>query len=276
MSKHKNLLARVLTSIFLIGALLVGMFMLPQWLWGLMLILPITMVAVEYSRLFGWDQKLRVGFLLTIVGLCLVPFLLFDQFNELVSVIGMVISWAAVLFWMLLVPFLIRYRFQTKNYICNAVIGILVIVPAWFGMVGLHTYPYALLGVLVGVWLVDIAGYFIGREFGKIKLLPSVSPGKTREGVLGGFVSVCVYGLGLSLALEHVFTMAQWILFVIIVFAFTAIAVLGDLFESFLKRSSGIKDSGSILPGHGGMLDRVDSMTALLPFSFLVIQMFVS
>lgn len=276
MSKHKNLLARVLTSIFLIGALLVGMFMLPQWLWGLMLILPITMVAVEYSRLFGWDQKLRVGFLLTIVGLCLVPFLLFDQFNELVSVIGMVISWAAVLFWMLLVPFLIRYRFQTKNYICNAVIGILVIAPAWFGMVGLHTYPYALLGVLVGVWLVDIAGYFIGREFGKIKLLPSVSPGKTREGVLGGFVSVCVYGLGLSLALEHVFTMAQWILFVIIVFAFTAIAVLGDLFESFLKRSSGVKDSGSILPGHGGMLDRVDSMTALLPFSFLVIQMFVS
>jgi phosphatidate cytidylyltransferase len=276
MSKHKNLLARVLTSIFLIGALLVGMFMLPQWLWGLMLILPITMVAVEYSRLFGWDQKLRVGFLLTIVGLCLVPFLLFDQFNELVSVIGMVISWAAVLFWMLLVPFLIRYRFQTKNYICNAVIGILVIAPAWFGMVGLHTYPYALLGVLVGVWLVDIAGYFIGREFGKIKLLPSVSPGKTREGVLGGFVSVCVYGLGLSLAFEHVFTMAQWILFVIIVFAFTAIAVLGDLFESFLKRSSGVKDSGSILPGHGGMLDRVDSMTALLPFSFLVIQMFVS
>jgi phosphatidate cytidylyltransferase len=70
--------------------------------------------------------------------------------------------------------------------------------------------------------------------------------------------------------------MAQWILFVIIVFAFTAIAVLGDLFESFLKRSSGVKDSGSILPGHGGMLDRVDSMTALLPFSFLVIQMFVS
>lgn len=276
MSKHKNLLARVLTSIFLIGALLVGMFMLPQWLWGLMLILPITMVAVEYSRLFGWDQKLRVGFLLTIVGLCLVPFLLFDQFNELVSVIGMVISWAAVLFWMLLVPFLIRYRFQTKNYICNAVIGILVIAPAWFGMVGLHTYPYALLGVLVGVWLVDIAGYFIGREFGKIKLLPSVSPGKTREGVLGGFVSVCVYGLGLSLAFGHVFTMAQWILFVIIVFAFTAIAVLGDLFESFLKRSSGVKDSGSILPGHGGMLDRVDSMTALLPFSFLVIQMFVS
>jgi phosphatidate cytidylyltransferase len=186
-----------------------------------------------------------------------------------------VISWIAVLFWMLLVPFLIRYRFRTKSYIFNVVIGILIIVPAWFAMVGLQTVPYALLGVLVGVWLVDIAGYFVGRKFGKIKLLPSVSPGKTREGVVGGLVVIFVYGLGLSLIVDHVFSMAHWILFGISVIAFTAIAVLGDLFESYLKRSRGVKDSGSILPGHGGLLDRVDSMTALLPFSFLVIQMFV-
>jgi phosphatidate cytidylyltransferase len=186
-----------------------------------------------------------------------------------------VISWVAVLFWMLLVPFLIRYRFRTKSYICNVLIGIVIIVPAWFTMVGLQTIPYALLGVLVGVWLVDIAGYFIGRKFGKIKLLPSVSPGKTREGVLGGLVAICAYGLGLSITFDNVFSIAHWILFGISVTAFTAIAVLGDLFESYLKRSRGVKDSGSILPGHGGMLDRVDSMTALLPFSFLVIQMFV-
>ena len=275
MSNHKNLLARVFTSIFLIGSLLVGIFMLPQWLWGLALILPISMVALEYSRLFDWNQKLRVGFVLTVVSFCFVPFLLFDQFNQLVSRIAAVISWVAVLFWMLLVPFLIRYRFRTKIYICNVLIGIVIIVPVWFTMVGLQTVPYALLGVLVGVWLVDIAGYFIGRKFGKIKLLPSVSPGKTREGVLGGLVAICAYGLGLSITFDNVFSIAHWILFGISVTAFTAIAVLGDLFESYLKRSRGVKDSGSILPGHGGMLDRVDSMTALLPFSFLVIQMFV-
>jgi phosphatidate cytidylyltransferase len=275
MSNHKNLLARVFTSIVLIGSLLVGIFMLPQWLWGLTLILPIVIVALEYSRLFDWNQKLRVGFVLTVVSLCLVPFLLFDQFNQLVSLMGAVISWVAVLFWMLLVPFLIRYRFRTKSYICNVLIGIVIIVPAWFTMVGLQTIPYALLGVLVGVWLVDIAGYFIGRKFGKIKLLPSVSPGKTREGVLGGLVAICAYGLGLSITFDNVFSIAHWILFGISVTAFTAIAVLGDLFESYLKRSRGVKDSGSILPGHGGLLDRVDSMTALLPFSFLVIQMFV-
>ena len=275
MSNHKNLLARVFTSIFLIGSLLVGIFMLPQWLWGLALILPISMVALEYSRLFDWNQKLRVGFVLTVVSFCFLPFLLFDQFNQLVSRMAAVISWVAVLFWMLIVPFLIRYRFRTKSYICNVVIGIVIIVPSWFTMVGLQTVPYALLGVLVGVWLVDIAGYFVGRKFGKIKLLPSVSPGKTREGVLGGLVAICAYGLGLSITFDNVFSIAHWILFGISVTAFTAIAVLGDLFESYWKRSRGVKDSGSILPGHGGMLDRVDSMTALLPFSYLVIQMFV-
>jgi phosphatidate cytidylyltransferase len=275
MSNHKNLLARVFTSIVLIGSLLVGIFMLPQWLWGLTLILPIVIVALEYSRLFDWNQNLRVGFVLTVVSLCLVPFLIFDHFNQLVRHMGAVISWVAVLFWMLLVPFLIRYRFRTKSYIFNVLIGMLIIVPAWFAMVGLQTTPYALFGVLVGVWLVDIAGYFVGRTFGKTKLLPSVSPGKTREGALGGLVGIFVYGLGLSLIVDSRFSIAYWILFGIIVIAFTAIAVLGDLFESHLKRSRGVKDSGSILPGHGGMLDRVDSMTALLPFSFLVIQMFV-
>ena len=249
--------------------------MLPQWLWGLTLILPIVIVSLEYSRLFDWNQKLRVGFVLVVASLCLVPFLLFDQFNQLVSLMGAVISWVAVLFWMLLVPFLIRYRFRTKSYLCNVLIGILIIVPAWFAMVGLQKVPYTLLGVLVGVWLVDIAGYFIGKKYGKIKMLPSVSPGKTREGVFGGLVAICFYGLGLSFIVDHVFSIAHWILFGISVIAFTAIAVLGDLFESYLKRSRGVKDSGSILPGHGGMLDRVDSMTALLPFSFLVIQIFV-
>ena len=142
-------------------------------------------------------------------------------------------------------------------------------------MVGLQTSPYPLFGVLLGVWLVDIAGYFVGKKFGKIKLLPSVSPGKTREGVLGGFVIILVYGLVLSLINDNIFSAIEWSLFVIIAFAFTGICVLGDLFESYLKRGIGVKDSGSILPGHGGMLDRVDSMSALLPFSFLVIQMFV-
>ena len=274
MSDHKNLLARFFTSMFLIGSLLVGIFVLPQWLWGLALILPIVMVAIEYSRLFSWNRTQCFGFLLSIVSLCLVPFFLFDQFNQLISLIGMIISWAAALFWMLLVPFFIRYRFRTNNYICNAIIGILVIVPAWFAMVGLQVFPYALLGVLVGVWIVDIAGYFVGRKFGKIKLLPSVSPGKTREGVLGGLVFICAYGLVLGLIFDIVFSTTHLILFVLIAIAFTAISVLGDLFESYLKRRHGVKDSGSILPGHGGMLDRVDSMTALLPFSYLVIQIF--
>ncbi|OUT76803.1 MAG: hypothetical protein CBB82_06990 [Betaproteobacteria bacterium TMED22] len=275
MIKYKDLLVRVFTSIFLIGALLAGMFALPQWLWGLILIGPVIIAAIEYSKLFGWEKKLRLAFVFAIIGFCSPPFLIFNQFANIVNPIGMIMSWTAVLFWMFFVPFIIRYRMRTGNYLCNVAIGILIIVPAWFTLVGLQTSPYPLFGVLLGVWLVDIAGYFVGKKFGKIKLLPSVSPGKTREGVLGGFVIILVYGLVLSLINDNIFSAIEWSLFVIIAFAFTGICVLGDLFESYLKRGVGVKDSGSILPGHGGMLDRVDSMSALLPFSFLVIQMFV-
>lgn len=275
MTSYKHLFTRVLTSICLIAALLVGTITFPQWLWGLVLLVPITIAALEYSRLFGWKKRLRIGFVATILGLCFPPFLFFGQFNQIIGFIGVPMSWIAVLFWMLLVPCLIRYRVHTENYLCNALIGTLVIVPAWFAMVALQARPYALLGVLAGVWLVDISGYFVGKKFGKIKLLPSVSPGKTRAGVLGGFIAICVYGLSLSLVNNITFSVTDWGLFTIIVCGFTLICVLGDLFESHLKRNVGVKDSGSILPGHGGMLDRVDSMTALLPFSFLMIQVFV-
>ena len=274
MRKDNHLLTRVFTSICLIAAILVGIFALPQWLWGLVLLAPIAIAAFEYSRLFGWKKWLRVGFVATVICLCLPPFMLLNQFTQVIGLIGVVVSWRAVLFWMLLVPCLIRDRVQTGNHLYNAMIGILVIVPAWFAMVALHPKPYVLLAVLVGVWLVDISGYFVGRKFGKIKLLPSVSPGKTCEGVLGGFVVICVYGLSLSLIFDNNFSITDLSLFIVIVVGFVAICVLGDLFESHLKRNAGSKDSGSILPGHGGLLDRVDSMIALLPFSFLVIQIF--
>jgi phosphatidate cytidylyltransferase len=152
--------------------------------------------------------------------------------------------------------------------------GVLVIVPVWYVLVALQLQPYGLIFVLSGVWLVDIGGYVFGKSVGKTKLLPSISPGKTIEGVLGGLFVLTVYALFLRLFYEDVFLELGWILFGVLILSFTMICVVGDLFESYLKRVSGVKDSGAILPGHGGLLDRVDSMTALLPFSFLVMQVF--
>lgn len=154
-----------------------------------------------------------------------------------------------------------------------ALAGYLLLVPSWAavvqvqqaGAVGLGG-PWALLFILVWVWAADTGAYFAGRAFGRHKLAPSVSPGKTIEGLLGGLV--------LALAVAALVAWWQPIagdrLMLMLVAGVTVLAsVLGDLFESMIKRQTGIKDSGRMLPGHGGMLDRIDSVTAALPVAVM-------
>jgi phosphatidate cytidylyltransferase len=114
------------------------------------------------------------------------------------------------------------------------------------------------------VWLADIAAYFFGRTFGKRKLAPSISPGKTWEGAIGGGVAVVVYGFMLAPQLPGKLS-ANYGLLLLVLIVLVAISIIGDLFESLLKRQAGLKDSSNVLPGHGGVLDRIDSLTSTLP-----------
>jgi phosphatidate cytidylyltransferase len=124
------------------------------------------------------------------------------------------------------------------------------------------------------VWMADVAAYFAGRRFGRHKLAPSISPGKTWEGVAGAVVGVVIYGLAVLIASplkQHV--PLNMILMVLLLLLLTALSVAGDLFESLLKRQAEIKDSSQLLPGHGGVLDRIDSLTSTLPIvALLVLQ----
>ena len=115
----------------------------------------------------------------------------------------------------------------------------------------------------------DIAAYFAGRRFGRRKLAPQISPGKTWEGVIGAFVAVLIYGSVASFVLQPSANIHDRLVTLIFVAALTVLSMAGDLFESWIKRCAGAKDSGSLLPGHGGMLDRIDSLTAALPFAAL-------
>jgi phosphatidate cytidylyltransferase len=125
-----------------------------------------------------------------------------------------------------------------------------------------------------GVWVADIAAYFSGRAFGRHKLAPSISPGKTWEGVLGAVLGVTGYGTVILLFFPLI---DHWPLGVpatlAIILLYTAVSIIGDLFESLLKRQAGIKDSSHLLPGHGGILDRIDSLTSALPFAALLIHL---
>jgi len=157
-----------------------------------------------------------------------------------------------------------------------------VLIGVWLALVELQARsPWLVLAAMAIVWVADTAAYFAGRAFGQRKLAPQVSPGKTWEGVYGAFIAVAIYALALvPLAARAGFrqpvdvtSVTLWVAFAA---ALAAISVVGDLFESLLKRDAGVKDSGSLLGGHGGMLDRLDAFLFAAPAAYLTILTFSS
>lgn len=183
---------------------------------------------------------------------------------KLASVIG-VICWLLALLW------LGRYKFasdhDTHARVFKLAAGALAVIPAWCALAWIHAeQPNGhrwLLTALAVVWAADTGAYFAGRRFGKRKLAPLVSPNKTIEGLLGGVIAGVVVGVALSLFAGA--PAAQLPAVALVALAAVLFSVVGDLFESLLKRHAGVKDSGHLIPGHGGILDRIDGVLAALP-----------
>ncbi|MBY0445472.1 MAG: phosphatidate cytidylyltransferase, partial [Burkholderiales bacterium] len=148
--------------------------------------------------------------------------------------------------------------------------------PAGLALIVLRTAgPWALLSVLAIAWVADSAAYFSGKAFGKHKLAPQISPGKSWEGVVGGSLGVLIY---VYLLPKSLFTQGELLplpYWLVIAIVLTAVSVMGDLLESLFKRQAGIKDSSQLLPGHGGVLDRVDSLLAILPVAAAIYLAFL-
>ncbi len=184
----------------------------------------------------------------------------------------------AAVFWFVVAPLWLA-RGWRPGPLASAAAGWLVVWPTWFALVFLREVsPWVLLAVAALVWVADIAAYFAGRKFGKRKLAPAVSPGKSWEGVYGGMAGVLAYGLVLwwvsrqqATPLTALFTPAGGIAALVAMLLLTGLSVVGDLFESWMKRGAGMKDSSQLLPGHGGILDRIDALTSTLPVAALAI-----
>jgi len=145
----------------------------------------------------------------------------------------------------------------------RVVMGVLVLIPTWVALVYIRQQlsgAWLVLLMIAVIALADIGGYFAGRRFGKHKLALAVSPGKTWEGFAGGLLANLLFSAALAMALD-----LSWLLVMMVIIPTSLVSVLGDLLESMVKRHAGVKDSGTILPGHGGVLDRVDSITAGAP-----------
>ena len=158
-----------------------------------------------------------------------------------------------------------------------AVAGVAVLLPAAVAMIALPPAPLA--AVLGLVWTADTSAFLTGRALGRHRLAPAVSPGKTWEGVAGALLASLAYAVILALFLPGVGTYARgmfWIPYLAAAAVLCVWGILGDLFESAVKRRAGVKDSGALLPGHGGALDRIDSATAVLPLGALLFSWFVA
>ena len=169
-----------------------------------------------------------------------------------------------IVFWLVIAPLWLWTHRRIDNRMILAVAGLIVFVPTWLAFALLQRAPVLLLLLMAVVWIADTAAYFFGHQFGRHKLAPRISPGKTWEGVGGALLCIAVY----AAILQYMDAIAQdEKMLVPYLLAMTLFSVEGDLLESWLKRCAGVKDSGTILPGHGGILDRIDALTSALPLA---------
>ncbi|GBG13013.1 phosphatidate cytidylyltransferase [Novimethylophilus kurashikiensis] len=255
---------RLFTAFFLIGGFLSALFFLPDLYWALVMLVIIALGAWEWGRLTGFSARAQYGFALgaMVVGLALLP----DTWPGAWSNIQPhVVHWsmlAATLFWVGVVPAWLFSHHKSSRKPLLAIAGAMVLLPAWLALVYLRKVsPWSVLIVVMVVSIADSAAYFSGKAFGRRKLAPLISPGKTWEGVAGATVAVALFGVILSVG----FGFTPWIVAGLLVLM--VLSIVGDLFESLLKRQAGLKDSGDVLPGHGGILDRIDGLTSTLPLA---------
>jgi phosphatidate cytidylyltransferase len=253
---------RVLTASILLPIFLAALFVLPQWAWGALMLVVVLLACLEWAKLAALQGAAQALFMLLVAAGC-IGIALADP-----SRAGTVLLGIGVAFWLGAVPLWLSGKLAASS--CRiAAAGVIVLVSAWYALYVLHVNPGRLLALLAVVWIADTAAYFAGRRFGKRRLAPAISPGKTWEGVIGAAVAVGVYYALLWQMVAPGFLGDNRGADLALVIAIAALSVEGDLFESWMKRRAGVKDSGALLPGHGGILDRIDGVVAVLPLAAL-------
>lgn len=262
---------RVITALILLALFLSALFLLPQAGWVVLVVLIVMQGAAEWVRLAQLSGAAAQAYwwLTLVIMACLAWF---DASHLLAQILlpHLALYILSLLLWLAVVPLWMGLGWKVKNPWLMALVGWLVLIPTGLALMDLREYsPWLLLGIMVLVWVADSAAYFSGRKFGKHKLAPAISPGKTWEGVVGALLAVTLYVILVWLFSGYTQMYMFLPTFFIASWCWVALAVEGDLFESFIKRQAGVKDSGALLPGHGGLLDRIDALTSTLPLAAL-------
>jgi phosphatidate cytidylyltransferase len=278
------LVQRIITAVILIPLVVSAVYFLPVEYFTLVVGVIMMLAAWEWANLIAFNSisgrlLFLLSFIVPMLGVhfwtYILEFLAVSFDNDIFRTYSGLLEWtviAPVLLWILIMVILrnapdalLRIQFKTFYKVS---VGWFILLAAWMFLSRLRTFYGADMTMffLLLIWSADIAAYFVGKKYGDVKLSPSISPGKTVAGFYGALGSAVVCGIVLSLIYSfHIMIAADFVLLSVLT---VLLSVYGDLFFSLVKRQQGVKDSGSIFPGHGGILDRLDSMIAAVPFFY--------
>lgn len=269
---------RVLTAIVLLAVFLPVTLFAPIGAFGALIAFVLVFAAWEWARLLKVGNAGPVIYAM-VAAVALVASTLLGTEHEPPQAMFE----AAAIFWVLAGPFVLLRKPTLAKGLWRAFLlaaGLVVFAACWHALVAARTIGVSfVLSLLLLVWLADIGAYFAGKAFGRHKLAPAISPGKTWEGAIGGWLAVLIVAVVAfalhafeptlySALLERLGAVRTLVILTILV----AFSVIGDLFESMLKRQAGVKDSSGLLPGHGGVLDRIDALLPVLPLAMLLLH----
>ncbi|MEY3878372.1 MAG: hypothetical protein RIQ58_240 [Pseudomonadota bacterium] len=256
------LISRILSAFVMLLVFLSSMFLFSGRYFSFVIYIPSLLALFEWSKLLYFKSHEKKIFLL--ISLILIYFI--DQHLDADN--SRLILFIASVFWLCIAPLFLLFKINLKNFFLSALIGWVLVMPLIISLNYLiQLSPWVVLLVLTSIWLADSGAYFFGKQFGKKKLAPTISPGKTWEGFLGALFIVSLFSI--------VMTYFGFVNSYTAIFFFNLILVLsveGDLFESYIKRMAKVKDSGDLIPGHGGVLDRIDSLCSSLPLATLILM----
>lgn len=262
------LIARIVTAVLLLAVLIPVVLVGPVWLWGLVSLFLLVIAYAEWCGLVsGRRPALPQLTAVVVAGIAVVALVPLGNVPQPLLVAA---CFPPTLFWLVEAPRRLRRHHASGG---RGALALWLLGACWLALYQLRGEgPAVLVTAMAIVWVADIAAYFAGRAFGRRKLAPAISPGKSWEGAVAGMLSVALLGLAsaqvsaLSGALPSLLAARYGMVAAAVMLALLAgLSIVGDLFESLLKREAGVKDSGTLLPGHGGALDRIDALIPTMP-----------
>lgn len=252
---------RIITALILAMLFSIALFRSSDQIWAMVTLFATLLAVWEWSNLIKLNKPqtaLNLACAVSLAAMVLLSPSLPSAYY--IDFFTLALLSLATLFWLFLAPIWLVSRVRFNNRLLMAALGLCLLLSTWLALIGLQRIsPWLLLAVMATVWLADSAAYFAGKRFGRHKLAVAISPGKTWEGVAGALLAVTLYGLLIC----YYWHISRWL--VVALWFMVILSVMGDLFESLLKRQAEVKDSSQLLPGHGGVLDRIDGLLPTLP-----------